>query len=66
MSAAGLDLVVGASDTTEVVVSKVVDFCDSHDWKPFMLNCDVLLITAIRRQFTYQFEQLRNNITTSS
>jgi hypothetical protein len=32
-----------------------------------MLNCDVLLITAIRRQFTYQFEQLRNNsITTSS
>ena len=62
----GLDLVVGASDTTKALVIKVVDFCDSHYWKPFMLNCDVLLITAIRRQFTYQFEQLRNNITTSS
>jgi hypothetical protein len=61
----GLDLVVGASDTTEALVSKVVDFCDSHDWKPFMLNCYVLLITAIRRQFTYQFEQLRKNIPVS-
>ena len=65
--AGGLDLIIGASDTAEALISKVVNFCNSHDLKPFVLSCDVLLITAIWRQFTFQFEQLiHNNITTSS